>query len=160
MFNDSLWLKASSVMALSANVRRIYIIPAAEQLHFDPFAGGTPCSSCSSHEHTLLQNVDGIWAVSKAIQNYAWQYGQLQTSFIQHHPWNYLDRALQPLKRRRNWGRKLVAMVNPCLVKGATIFLEVARRCPQYQLYQFMSIRSWGADRKIFEEMEGLLNLR
>lgn len=157
MFNDSLWLKASSTMALPSDIRRIYIIHAAEQLPFGPFAGGVPGSSCSNQEHALLQNVDGIWAVSMAIQSYAWYYGQLQTTFILHHPWNYLDRSLQAPRRRRNWDRKFVAMVNPCIVKGGTIFLDLARRCPQYQ---FLTVSSWGSDRAIFEGLQQLPNVR
>jgi hypothetical protein len=144
MFNDSLLLKLTSLVSFTARVRRFFIIHTAEQLPFGPFKGGIPGGACSRQELELLQGLDGIWAVSKTIQEYALFHGGLETQFLSHHPWNYLvgDNYKLP-QRRQNWGVGKVLMVNPCPVKGSDILFGVALRCPDLD---FLVLRSWGIE--------------
>jgi hypothetical protein len=160
IFNDSLPLKPTSLMLLPADVRRIFIVHTAEQLPFGPFCGAIPGSACSPREHKLLQGVDGTWSVSRTIQEYASTYGGLETTFLFHHPWNYLigeDHELP--RRRRNWGKGLVTMINPCPVKGSDILIGVARRCPDLN---FLVLSSWGIDENphVKRDLEALPNVK
>ncbi len=70
--NDSFW-QASSVMALPADIRRIYIIHIVEQLLFGLVGGGVSAGSCSSQEHvSVTPGQTTQWAVSMTIQSYTW----------------------------------------------------------------------------------------
>jgi hypothetical protein len=152
-------LKLTSVMSLPSHTHRFVIVHTAEQLPFGPFAGGIPGSACSVRELELLEKVDGIWAVSRKIQEYASIHGGLKTTFLLHHPWNYLigDQHVLP-RRRHNWGTHTVLMVNPCPVKGSDILIGVARQCPEVK---FLALSSWGLEihPKVAKDLEGLPNL-
>src|SRR4051794_679707 len=105
VFNDGLALKLTDLLPLG--FKRAYIIHTAEQLCFGPYAGGIEGGAYSSEEYQLLQNVDGIWSVSRTIQKYAAEHGPLMTTFMYHHPWNYLVDGTHAFPRRRyNWDRK------------------------------------------------------
>lgn len=139
------------------DMRRIVVVHTAEQLPFGPFAGGMPGHSCTAHEADLLHRLDGIWSVSEVIRKYALDYGQLQTRFLFHHPWTYLVGKGHEVPRHLfNWDKKFVAMINPCAVKGSSVFLSLARACPKLD---FLAYLSWGTDDKIVNQMEDLNNL-
>jgi hypothetical protein len=160
IFNDPLPLKFTSVMALPSHVRRAFIIHTAEQLPFGPFAGGISGGASSSREHKLLQELDGIWSVSETIQNYAAEHGNLATQFILHHPWNYLDDETHKLpKRRYNWDKEDVLMINFCPLKGSDIVEALARRCPELK---FVVVSSWGSKEypEVQDVLEELPNVR
>jgi len=66
------------------------------------------------------------------------------------HPPIYGDGPF-PLYARFDDG--LVTMINPCLVKGITIFLDLAKACPEFE---FGAVPGWGttkADRKALAEL-------
>ncbi len=160
IFNDSLPLKLTSLMSLPSHVRRIFIIHTAEQLPFGPYAGGIPGGASSPKEHTLLKGVDGIWAPSRRIQEYAAVNGELETTFLFHHPWNYLLGPAHDLPRRqRNWGKEAILMINPCPVKGSDILISIAGRCPDLK---FVALCSWGAqnDSKVKQDLEQIPNVQ
>lgn len=46
-----------------------------------------------------------------------------------------------PFPRYDNFGRGLIAMINPCAVKGISLFLPIAERLPQYS---FGALPGWG----------------
>ncbi|KAJ4358752.1 uncharacterized protein N0V89_003336 [Didymosphaeria variabile] len=156
--NDGLSMKATSALEMpSMNVCRIGIIHTAEQLPFGPFAGGVPGHASSPRELELLQMLDGIWSVSNALKHYALDHGQLQTSFFVHHPWTYLEEKKHQLPvHLRNWNKQFVGLINPCVVKGSTILVALAKSCPQYD---FLVYESWGYDDKIAKELQGLKNM-
>jgi hypothetical protein len=157
IFNDSLSLKATIAMPLGVDARRIFVIHCAEQLPFGPYAGGLSESSCSPREHDLLHDVDGIWAVSQAIKDYAYEYGQLDTTFLVHDPWTYLDeRTHQPPGRYHNWGSQIVGMINPSQVKGLKVLLELAERLPHVK---FAAWKSWGFDDNVCKQLEAMPNI-
>jgi hypothetical protein len=156
--NDGLSMQATSPIEMpSLSVCRIDVIHTAEQLPFGPFAGGVPGHVSSPSEFDLLQQLDGIWSVSKAINQYALEYGRLQTSFFVHHPWTYLEEKTHKMPvHLHNWDKQFIGMVNPCAVKGAQIFIDLAKSCPQYA---FLAYKSWGFDDKIDKQMKGLQNI-
>jgi hypothetical protein len=159
VFNDSLPLKLTSLMKLQPHVQRVFIVHTAEQLPFGPYAGGIPGGACSPKEHDLLRGVHGIWSVSRKIQEYAATYGDVPTTFIFHHPWNYLIGPKHELPLRRwNGGKKTILMINPCPVKGSDILIGLARRCPEFQ---FVALCSWGTDEnpKVRKELESIPNI-
>lgn len=141
----------------SHNVCRIGVIHTAEQLPFGPFAGGVPGHVSSPSEIRLLRMLDGIWSVSNAIKQYALEYGQLQTSFFVHHPWTYLEERKHKMPvHLDNWDKKFIGMINPCLVKGSHILINLAKSCPQYD---FLVYKSWGFDDTIGKRIKDLKNV-
>ena len=58
-----------------------------------------------------------------------------------------------PFANYGNFERGLIAMINPCAVKGISIFLETAERLPEYE---FGVVPGWGttaADRRALERL-------
>jgi hypothetical protein len=151
-------MQATSAQQMpSLKVCRIGVIHTAEQLPFGPFSGGMPGHVSSASEFGLLQQLDGIWSVSKAIKQYALEHGQLQTSFFVHHPWTYLEERTHNMPiHLHNWDKEYIGMINPCPVKGSQIFINLAKSCPQYK---FLAYKSWGFDEKVSKQMQDLQNM-
>ncbi|KAH7093471.1 hypothetical protein FB567DRAFT_434387 [Paraphoma chrysanthemicola] len=156
--NDGLTLKATSALAIPRiKVCRIGVIHTAEQLPFGPFAGGVPGHVSSAGEFDLLKQLDGIWSVSNAIKQYAFEHGHLETSFFVHHPWTYLEEKTHSLPaHHHNWDKPYIGMINPCAVKGSHILLNLAKSCPQHN---FLVYKSWGFSDEIGKQMKDLQNI-
>jgi hypothetical protein len=151
-------MQASSALEMpNLNVCRVAVVHTAEQLPFGPFAGGVPGHASSPSEFDLLQQLDGIWSVSNAIKQYALEHGQLQTSVFVHHPWTYLEEKKHEMPiHLHNWDKKFIGMINPCVVKGSQIFINLAKVCPQFD---FLVYKSWGFDDEIGKQMNDLQNM-
>lgn len=157
LFNDSLTLKATSRKPPGTDACRIFIIHSAEQLPCGPYAGGLPDSACSSKELDLLHDVDGIWAVSQAIKEYACQHGQLESTFLVHDKQTYLDEKTHEIPPQyHNWDRELIGMINPSDVKGVKIFIQIAKRLPNVK---FAIWASWGSNAEIRERLRDVPNI-
>ena len=156
--NDGLSMQATSAFELpDMDVCRVAVIHTAEQLPFGPFAGGVPGHASSPREFDLLKQLDGIWSVSQAIQDYAMKYGQLQTKFFVHHPWTYLEEHSHQMPTQMyNWDKFFVGMINPCAVKGSSILVGLAEACPHLD---FLVYKSWGFDDALRKQMECLQNM-
>ncbi|KAG8666869.1 hypothetical protein FPOAC1_011691 [Fusarium poae] len=156
--NDGLSMQVSFDPELSnLAMTRIAIIHTAEQLPFGPFSGGIPGQSATTREADLLERMDGVWSVSEVIKNYTFDHGQLQSRFLVHHPWTYLIGEYHEMpKHLCNWNKRYIAMVNPCPVKGSSIFINLAKACPQYE---FLAFISWGTNEKILDQMNDLPNI-
>jgi hypothetical protein len=135
----------------------VYMIHCAEQLPFGPFAGKLPGSSSSDSEIDLIRMVDGVWSVSKAIQDYTIQYGHLKTTALAHHIWTYLDKSHQIPPHLNNWDKDIVGMINPSTFKGLNILVGLAKALPQFQ---FVAWRSWAPDEEGFKELESTKNIQ
>jgi glycosyltransferase involved in cell wall biosynthesis len=89
---------------------------------------------------------------------------------IGHHMAEYIERALgrravvihppiygaAPYPCYASFERGFVTMINPCAIKGVSIFLETARRLPQYQ---FAVVPGWGTtgeDRRALDRMPNI----
>jgi hypothetical protein len=157
VFNDPLSLKATSVMPNRQDFRRVFVIHCAEQLPFGPYAGGLAESASSPAEHELLREVDGIWSVSKAMKDYAHDHGQLDATFFPHDPWTYLDeKTHQVPPGYNNWDKKIVGMINPSLVKGVSLLLNLAERLPHMKFAVWLS---WAFDVDVRKQLEALPNV-
>jgi hypothetical protein len=156
--NDGLSMQASSARQMpNLNTCRIGVVHTAEQLPFGPFAGGMPGHASSPREYDLLGQLDGIWSVSKAINRYALEHGQLRTSTFAHHPWTYLEEKKHEVPvYLDNWDKKFIGMVNPCAVKGAQILINLAKASPQFD---FLVYKSWGFDDEVGKQMKDLQNM-
>jgi len=62
-----------------------------------------------------------------------------------------------PFPNYGNFERGFLTMINPCAVKGISIFLELARRLPEYQ---FAAIPGWGTTREDRRALERVPNIR
>lgn len=159
VFNDPVTMKVTADHALRSTFKRINVIHTAEQLPFGPYCNGI-LGHCSSPvvEDQLLRELEGIWVVSKAIRDYAWQYGKLKTTFLVHSPLTYLDARTGGMPfQRYNIDKVEVGMVNPCPHKGLSILIELAKRLPQIQ---FVTWSSWGSGKKHLAELEALPNMK
>ncbi|KAL6705043.1 hypothetical protein ACN47E_007302 [Coniothyrium glycines] len=156
--NDGLTMQATSVIEMpDLKLCRIGIIHTAEQLPFGPYAGGIPGHVSSPSEIKLLKMLDGIWSVSNAIKQYALEHGKLHTNFFIHHPWTYLEEKKHTMPHHlHNWHKNFIGMINPCPVKGARIFTDLARLCPEYD---FLAYKSWGLDDTTDKEMRAVKNI-
>ncbi|HSG39127.1 MAG TPA: glycosyltransferase family 4 protein [Thermoanaerobaculia bacterium] len=63
----------------------------------------------------------------------------------------------EPFPAFGSFAEGFVTLVNPCAYKGISIFLELARRCPDLP---FAAVPTWGTTRADRESMEALPNVR
>jgi hypothetical protein len=158
IFNDPVTMKITSLHPDCGTFKRINIIHTAEQLPFGPFSGGVDGHCLSSAvEDALLRGLDGIWAVSRAIQQYAWTYGRLESKFIVHPTLTYLDKDTGSLPVvRNNVDKHEIGMVNPCPHKGLAILLALAERFPNMK---FVTWKSWGTSKEHTAQLLALPNV-
>jgi glycosyltransferase involved in cell wall biosynthesis len=83
-----------------------------------------------------LRSVDGIVAVSEFLAGYVRQYAALEAVSL---PLQGLEMIQLP--RFRNWGAPWITMINPCALKGITIFIAMAEAFPEYT---FAAVPTWG----------------
>jgi glycosyltransferase involved in cell wall biosynthesis len=90
---------------------------------------------------------------------------------IGHHMAEYIERALgrravvihppiygaPPYPYYANFERGFITMINPCAVKGVSIFLETAQRLPQYQ---FAVVPGWGTTGEDRRALDRVPNIR
>ena len=90
---------------------------------------------------------------------------------IGHHMAEYIERELgrravvihppiygaPPYSDYSNFERGFITMINPCAVKGISIFLETARRLPQYQ---FAVVPGWGTTGEDRRALNRVPNIR
>jgi glycosyltransferase involved in cell wall biosynthesis len=114
-----------------APARVVYV---AQTLLLLPF--GPACFQPSPARTALLGQAAGIITISGYAQEYMRRWGNLDSTII---PLPVYGAG--PFPRHGTWEQGFVTMVNPCAYKGLAIFLELARRLPQYL---FAAVASWG----------------
>ncbi len=160
IFNDPITMKATAALIVEEKkFCRINIIHTAEQIPFGPFVAGVDGHCLSPHvENELLRGCDGIWSVSKAVQDYAWTYGKLKTEFLVHTALTYLDNKTRGMPViRNNIDKDEIGMVNPCPHKGLAIVVALAKKFPNFK---FVTWRSWGSRSVHLEELKALPNVK
>jgi surfactin synthase thioesterase subunit/glycosyltransferase involved in cell wall biosynthesis len=129
-----------AVRAPSARV--VFLARATLALPFGP-----DCAFPSSAKTDILRRSDAIVGVSQYVADYIRHHSGLDAVHV---PISLLDPGpYEPLGRFEN---EFVTMVNPCAVKGITIFLSLAERMPQVR---FAAVPMWGtndADRRALEQ--------
>jgi len=159
IFNDALTMKVAAYHPLRQTFKSVAVIHTAEQLPFGPFCQGIDGHCLSPKlEDSMLRDLDGIWSVSRAIQNYCMTYGDLDTDFFVHSNLTYLDTNTGGMPRvRNNVDKTEVGMVNPCPHKGLPILLDLITELPHID---FVTWRSWGTDDKHVEQLSSFGNVK
>lgn len=113
------------------NARVVYLVRATIALPFGPDSG-LP----SEFQTEALRQADGIVAVSEYVAGYARRWGGLNAVHV---PISLLDPGGHP--RLGRFENRFISMVNPCAVKGISIFLALAERFPHAD---FAAVPTWG----------------
>jgi len=118
--------------------------------HFHlPF--GPEAEALNSEQHARLRRVRGVVAVSEYSRAYMRDYGGLD-SVLLHFP-VFGDGPFDPVARP---DAGYVTMINPCLVKGLPIFLELAALFPETR---FAAVPTWGGDEAGLRDLALLPNM-
>lgn len=112
--------------------RVVYLVRATIAVPFGPDS-----ASVNDKKTAALRQADGVVGVSHYVAGYVRQWAGIDAIHV---PISLLENVpeYQDLGRFDN---PYISMVNPCAVKGISIFLELARRRPQLQ---FCAIPTWG----------------
>jgi len=127
----------------SAPGRVVYL---AHTPQFYPF--GPASWNLDRHAAELVARSAGIVAIGRHMAAYIERALGRAAAVI--HPPVY---GAGPFANYGNFERGLIAMINPCAVKGIAIFLETAERLPEYE---FGVVPGWGttdADRRALERL-------
>jgi glycosyltransferase involved in cell wall biosynthesis len=109
----------------------VYLVRATIALPFGPD------SSFPSRSKTAdLRRTDGAVAVSEYVAAYTRRWGELDAVHV---PISLLEPGEFPCVGR--FDNRFVTMVNPCAVKGISIFLALAERLPAVE---FAAVPTWG----------------
>ncbi|CAG8488049.1 7164_t:CDS:2 [Acaulospora colombiana] len=152
VFNDSVSLKIASTLPSTI---RVFICHACEHLPFGPY-GGVPGfgSSSSQTEHKWLKEIEGVWAVSRAIKDYMTAHGRgLHSTYLPLHPAIF---GKLPFKKYYNFDSPYVLAINPGSVKGYTIFRNLAERMEDVK---FAAVESWCVSEYQLKELEKMPNV-
>jgi hypothetical protein len=115
----------------SPRARVVYLVRATVALPFGPDSG-LP----SEFQTEALRQADGVVAVSEYVAQYTRQWGGVEAIHV---PISLLDPGGHPDLGR--FDNRFVSMVNPCAVKGISIFLALAERFPNVE---FAAVPTWG----------------
>jgi glycosyltransferase involved in cell wall biosynthesis len=111
--------------------RVVYLVRAIIGLPFgpdSPFVNETKTAA--------IRRADGVVAVSENVAEYARRWGKLDAVHV---PISLLDRGEPPCVG--GFENRYVTMVNPCAVKGISIFTGLAERFPEVE---FAAVPTWG----------------
>jgi glycosyltransferase involved in cell wall biosynthesis len=130
----------------SPRARVVYLVRATVALPFGPDTG-LP----SEFQTEALRQADGVVAVSEYVARYTRQWGGVEAIHV---PISLLDPGGHPDLGR--FDNRFVTLVNPCAVKGISIFLELAKRFPHVE---FAAVPTWGTTAADFTALRKLPNV-
>lgn len=114
---------------------------------------GPDSSMVSAAKTELLRRVDCVVGVSHYVAGYVREWSGIDAVHV---PISLLDPAPQGYPDLGRFESPYVSMVNPCAVKGITIFLELADRMPDVQ---FATIPLWGTQPEDLAELKRRPNI-
>jgi len=118
-------------VSVRADARTVYLARATLALPFGP-----DCAFPSAAKTEVLRQADAVVGVSRYVADYIRKWSGIPAADV---PISLLDPPPYPdLGRFEN---EFVTLVNPCAVKGISIFLELADRMPQVR---FAGVPTWG----------------
>jgi glycosyltransferase involved in cell wall biosynthesis len=126
--------------------RVVYLVRATIALPFGPDS-----ALASAFQAEVLRQADGVVAVSEYVAQYARRWGGLAAIYV---PISLLDPGEHPDLGR--FDNRYIGMVNPCAVKGISIFLELAARFPALQ---FAAVPTWGTTAEDLACLKKLRNI-
>lgn len=124
------------------SARVIYLARATLALPFGP-----DCAFPSAPKTEMLGRADSVVGVSQYVADYVRHWSDVQAVHV---PISLLDPG--PYAALGRFENEFVTMVNPCAVKGISIFLALAERMPHIR---FAAVPMWGtneADRRALEQ--------
>ncbi len=130
----------------SPRARVVYLVRATVALPFGP-----DTSFASARKAAILRQADGVVAVSEYVAEYARRWGGLPAV---HLPISLLEPGVPACVGR--FDNPFVTMVNPCAVKGISIFLALARRFPETA---FAAVPTWGTTAADLAALRALPNV-
>ncbi|HVN05788.1 MAG TPA: alpha/beta fold hydrolase [Bryobacteraceae bacterium] len=133
-------------VALRSNVRTVYLARATLAVPFGP-----DCAFPSAAKTDALRQAAAVIGVSQYVADYIRRYSGIDAVHV---PISLLDPPPYPdLGRFEN---EFVTLVNPCAVKGISIFLALAERMPHVQ---FAGVPTWGTNHADREALAGRPNV-
>ncbi|HLK20483.1 MAG TPA: thioesterase domain-containing protein [Bryobacteraceae bacterium] len=130
----------------AGRARAVYLVRATIAVPFGPDS-----SSPNRAKTEMLKQADGVVGVSEYVAGYARQWGGLDAIHV---PISLMEPA-----ETRSLGRfdnPYVVMVNPCAVKGISIFLALAERAPHLR---FGAVPTWGTSAEDLEALRQYSNI-
>jgi glycosyltransferase involved in cell wall biosynthesis len=131
----------------AAPTRVVYISHSPSTLPFGPDS-----FAADPDKTALLNKCAGIITVSDYMQQYIERWSGIASAAIK-----FPVYGTEPFPRFGSFDQGFVTMVNPCVIKGQAIFLELARRFPDVE---FAAVPTWGAVKKDLELIKDLPNVR
>jgi surfactin synthase thioesterase subunit/glycosyltransferase involved in cell wall biosynthesis len=113
--------------------RVVYLVRATIAVPFGPDS-----SAPNPQRAEMLRRCDGVIGVSEYVARYMSRWGGIEAI---HLPISLLEPGEYP--NLGNFENQFITLVNPCAVKGISIFLELARRMPDVR---FAAVPSWGTN--------------
>lgn len=113
--------------------RVVYLARATLALPFGP-----DCAFPSEAKTAALRQVDGAVGVSQYVADYMRRWGGINAVHV---PISLLEPGPYPAVGR--FDNEFVTLVNPCAVKGITIFTALAERMPEVA---FAAVPTWGSN--------------
>jgi len=118
-------------VSLRANARTVFLARAPLALPFGP-----DCAFPSAAKTEVLHQADAVVGVSRYVADYICQWSGIPAVHV---PISLLDPP--PYPDLGCFDNDFVTLVNPCAVKGISIFLELADRMPGVR---FAGVPTWG----------------
>src|SRR5580692_7909935 len=119
------------IASRAPRARLVYLVRATIAVPFGPDS-----SSPNQAKTEMLRQADGIAGVSEYVAGYVRQWSGLEAIHV---PIALLER--REAHQLGRFDNPYVVMVNPCAVKGISIFLALADRAPQLE---FAAVPTWG----------------
>ena len=126
--------------------RVVYLVRAIIGL---PFGPDSPF--VNDAKTAAIRRADGVVAVSENVAEYARRWGRLDAVHV---PISLLDPGEPPIMGR--FDNRYVTMVNPCAVKGISIFLGLAELFPDVA---FAAVPTWGTTVEDLDALHRLANV-
>lgn len=127
--------------------RVVYLVRAIIGL---PFGPDSPFSNDA--KTAAIRRADGVVAVSENVAEYTRQWGDMDAV---HFPISLLDPGEPSCVGR--FDNRFVTMVNPCAVKGISIFNGLAQLFPEVE---FAAVPTWGTTAADIAAMQAIPNVR
>jgi surfactin synthase thioesterase subunit/glycosyltransferase involved in cell wall biosynthesis len=121
--------------------RVVYLVRATIAVPFGPDS-----SMVSATKTEALKRADGVVGVSHYVANYVREWSGLDAVHV---PISLLDPGSN-FPELGHWDNPYVSMVNPCAVKGISIFLQIADLMSEVQ---FAAVPLWGTQKAELEEL-------
>jgi surfactin synthase thioesterase subunit/glycosyltransferase involved in cell wall biosynthesis len=134
------------IASRASRARVVYLVRATIAVPFGPDS-----SNPNRARTEMLRLADGIVGVSEYVAGYVRQWSGLPAIHI---PISLLEPGEVPQLGR--FDNRYVVMVNPCAVKGMSIFLALAERLPQLE---FAAVPTWGTSADDLASLSRLPNV-